>query len=52
MLNWFNALWTLFGEYLALLLELPFYGSISIGYVFIAILMFGVMFRVFIERIK
>lgn len=52
MLDWFNAVVTLFGEFMQLLLELPFYGSISIGYVLIGIVVFGIIFRVFIERIK
>lgn len=52
MLDWFNSLWTLFKEYLQLLLQLPFYGSITVGYVIVAIMMFAVVFRIFIERIK
>lgn len=52
MLDWFNALWTLFKEFLELLLDLPFYGSVTIGFVIVAIMMFGVVFRIFIERIK
>lgn len=52
MLDWFNALITLFGEFLQLLLQLPLYGPVNVGYVLIAIAVFGVVLRVFIEKVK
>lgn len=52
MLDWFNALITLFGEYLQLLLQLPLYGPVNVGYVLIVIAVFGVVLRIFIEKVK
>lgn len=52
MLDWFNALTTLFGEFLQLLLTLPFYGSVSVGYVLLCIAVVGVILTILIERIK
>lgn len=52
MLDWFNALITLFGEYLQMLLQLPLYGPVNVGYVLIAIAVFGVVLRIFIEKVK
>lgn len=52
MLDWFNVLITLVGEFLQLFLDLPFYGSITIGYVLIAITVFSIIFKILIERIK
>ena len=52
MLDWFNALITLFGEYLQLFLQLPLYGPVNVGYVLIAIAVFGVVLRIFIEKVK
>ena len=52
MIDWFNALITLFAEFLDLLLNLPFYGSVTIGYLLIAITVISIILTIFIERIK
>ena len=52
MLDWFNAVVTLFKEFLLLLFELPFYGSVSIGHILLAIAVFSIFLTVFLERIK
>lgn len=52
MLDWINALLTLFGEFVSWLLAAPFYGVITIGYVLIAIAVMGVLFIYLIRRFR
>lgn len=52
MLEWFNAFLTLFGEFVALLFRLPFYGNISFGYLLVAMNMLIVLIWVFFVKIK
>lgn len=51
MLDWFNALFSVFRDFIAMLFTLPFYGSISIGYLLVGFIMFGIIFKIFIEDI-
>lgn len=52
MLEWINALLNLFGSFCLWLLQAPFYGQITIGYVLIAISLMGVIFNFLIRRFK
>lgn len=52
MLQWFNALFSFFGDYISMLFDLPFYGKATIGYVLLAVLITGVTLTVFVHRIK
>lgn len=52
MLDWFNALIQLFKEFFEMLLDLPFYGSASIGFILIAAAITGVTLEIFFHRVK
>lgn len=52
MLDWFNALFSIFADFIRMLFELPFFGAISFGYLLVAIILFGMIFKLFIEDIK
>lgn len=51
MLDYINALLTLFGDFCRFFLDAPFYGSIKVGYVLIAMAIMGVMLNFFIRRL-
>lgn len=52
MLEWFNAVLDLFAKFCNFLLNAPFYGPITVGYVVIAIAVMGTLIDFFIRRVK
>lgn len=52
MLEWINALLDLFGDFCLFFLNAPFYGSITVGYVLIAIAVIGVILNFVFVRVK
>lgn len=50
MLDYINALLELFGDFCLFFLNAPFYGSVKVGYVIIAMAIMGIMFNFFVRR--
>lgn len=51
MLEYINALLSLFGDFCKFFLTAPFYGGITVGYVIIAAAIMGIMINFFIRRL-
>ncbi|WP_300845039.1 hypothetical protein [uncultured Acetatifactor sp.] len=52
MLEWINALLDLFGSFCLWLLQAPFYGSVTVGYVLVAMALMGILFNFLIRRFR
>lgn len=52
MLEWINALLDLFGSFCLWLLQAPFYGSVTVGYVLAAMALMGILFNFLIRRFR
>lgn len=52
MLEWFNATLDLFAKFCNFLLNAPFYGSVTVGGILIAIAIMGTLIDFFIRRVK
>lgn len=52
MVDWINALLDLFAAFCTWLLQAPFYGSITIGYVLIAMAVMGIILNFLVRRFK
>ncbi len=52
MLDWFNAVFTIFREFVAKLFDLTFYGVISVGSMLLAVIIFSILLDILINRIK
>lgn len=50
MLDWFNAMFSAFKKVVVMLFQLPFYGDITVGYLFVAIAVFYIIFQLFYRR--
>lgn len=52
MVEWINALLELFADFCLFLLQAPFYGQVTVGYVIIAMAIIGVIFNFLIRRFR
>ena len=52
MLEGINALLAVFSQFVQMLFPLPFYGAITVGWLFVSIELIGIIVAYFIYRLK
>lgn len=52
MLDFINACFEIFGNFVSALFQLPFYGTLTVGYAVVGISVMGIVIVYFLGRIK